>query len=48
MKTNIELVKHCEMALKEKWGYVWGTFGQVLTPTLFYEKNTRNLRVLLF
>ena len=38
MKSNIELVKHCEMALREKWGYVWGTFGQVLTPALFEQK----------
>ena len=38
MKTNIELVKHCEMALKEGFGYVWGTCGQVLTPTLFEQK----------
>lgn len=38
MKSNIQLVKHAEMALKEKWGYVWGTFGQVLTPTLLNQK----------
>lgn len=38
MKSNIDLVKHAEMALKEKWGYVWGTFGQVLTPTLLNQK----------
>lgn len=36
--TNIGLVEHARMALREKWGYVWGTYGQVLTPTLFRQK----------
>ena len=31
MLTTKGLVKHCERALAEKWGYVWGTFGFVLT-----------------
>lgn len=35
---NKDLVKHVKMALAEKWGYVWGTFGNVLTPALFAEK----------
>lgn len=38
MKNNIELVKHCEMALNEKWGYVWGTFGNVLSEALLKYK----------
>ena len=38
MLTNTGLVKHSKMALTEKWGYVWGTFGQVLTTRLFNEK----------
>ena len=38
MLTNTGLVKHSQMALTEKWGYVWGTFGQMLTPTLLREK----------
>lgn len=35
---NIGLVKHCKKALEEKWGYVWGTFGQILTPALLEYK----------
>lgn len=38
MKNNIGLVKYAEMALKEKWGYVWGTYGQVLTRALYDQK----------
>ena len=38
MKTNVGLVKYVEKALNEKWGYVWGTFGQVLNERLFQEK----------
>lgn len=37
-KTNKGLVEHVKMALAEKWGYVWGTFGNVLTENLFQEK----------
>lgn len=36
--TNIGLVAHAQKALKEKWGYVWGTFGHVLTQTLLDQK----------
>jgi len=36
--TNIGLVEHAKMALKDKWGYVWGTYGNVLTETLFKQK----------
>lgn len=35
---NIGLVEHCKKALEEKWGYVWGTFGQILTPALLEFK----------
>ncbi|NLY09348.1 MAG: hypothetical protein GXZ11_05555, partial [Tissierellia bacterium] len=28
---NIGLVEHCKMALSQRWGYVWGSFGRVLT-----------------
>jgi hypothetical protein len=38
MKTNIGLVEHAKMALQEKWGYVWGTFGQALTETVLKQK----------
>lgn len=38
MLTNIGLVEHCKKALDEKWGYVWGTFGMVLTEKLFADK----------
>lgn len=31
---NLGLVKHAQMALHEKWGYVWSTFGKVLTPAI--------------
>lgn len=35
---NIGLVQHAKQALSEKWGYVWGTFGQVLTEALLTQK----------
>lgn len=35
---NIGLVEHCKKALEEKWGYVWGTFGNVLTQKAFNDK----------
>lgn len=38
MKTNLGLVEHVKMALHEKWGYVWGTFGQILTESLLQQK----------
>jgi len=34
MKTNIELVKHAEFALSEKWYYLWGAYGQKATQTV--------------
>lgn len=38
MLDNIGLVEHAKKALNENWGYVWGTFGQVLTYNLFQQK----------
>ena len=38
---NIQLVEHCKKALNEKWGYVYGTFGQVLNETLLRQKLTQ-------
>lgn len=38
MLTNNGLVKHAQMALDEGWGYVWGTFGNVLYPEIFQDK----------
>ena len=38
MLTNKGLVEHSKKALAEKWGYVWGTFGEILTPRLLNEK----------
>jgi len=35
---NLQFVEHCEKALKEKWGYVWGTYGQILTPKILADK----------
>ena len=37
-KTNIGLVEYARKALAERWGYVWGTFGYMLTEALFEEK----------
>jgi hypothetical protein len=39
MRDNLQLVEYAKQALNEKWGYVWGTFGQVLTPELLKRKN---------
>jgi hypothetical protein len=38
MLTNKGLVEHCKKALEEKWGYVWGTFGLILTKALLQQK----------
>lgn len=38
MLTNKGLVEYAKEALAEKWGYVWGTFGQLLTEALFRQK----------
>lgn len=36
--TNIGLVEHAKMALREKWPYVWGTFGGVLSEAAYGQK----------
>lgn len=38
MKDNYGLIKHAEMALKNNWGYVWGTFGQICDTNLLQQK----------
>jgi hypothetical protein len=38
MLNNLDLVEHVRKAYDEQWGYVWGTFGDVLTPTLLKQK----------
>lgn len=38
MLTNLGLVEYAKVALKEGWGYVWGTFGQVLTESFLQQK----------
>lgn len=38
MLTNKGLVENAKKALAEKWGYVWGTFGKVLTEALYNAK----------
>lgn len=37
-KTPEGLVQHAQKALSEKWWYVWGTFGNVLTESLLESK----------
>jgi len=36
--TNIGLVEHAKRALKESWGYVYGTYGKILTDVLLNQK----------
>lgn len=36
---NIELVEFSKKAYREGWGYVWGTFGQVLTTQVLDQKS---------
>ena len=38
MLTNIGLVRHVKRALKERWGYIRGTFGDYLTESLLQYK----------
>ena len=40
-KSSIGLVEHCKKALAEKWGYVYGTWGQVLNSTLLNQKHSQ-------
>lgn len=37
-KNNMDLVKYATHALENKWGYVWGTYGQILS-----EKKLKSL-----
>lgn len=37
-KNNLDLVAYAEQAFDSGWGYVWGTYGDVLTETLFRSK----------
>lgn len=37
-KPIADLLVHCEKALANKWGYVWGTFGRKLTEELLSQK----------
>lgn len=37
MLTNKGLVEHAKAALKDGWGYVWGSFGQTLTEALLLQ-----------
>jgi hypothetical protein len=36
--TNIGLVEHAQKALKERWGYVRGSYGQILTEPILQAK----------
>ena len=42
-KNAANLVAYVTNAWKSGWGYVWGTYGQVLTPELFQYKLTQYL-----
>lgn len=37
-KNNLDLVTYAENAYDSGWGYVWGTYGDVLTESLFQYK----------
>lgn len=37
-KNNLDMVVYAEEAFNTGWGYVWGTYGNVLTETLFNSK----------
>lgn len=34
-KNNLDLAAYAIQAWANNWGYVWGTYGNVLTPALF-------------
>ena len=38
VKNNLDLATYAIHAYENGWGYVWGTFGNVLTPSLFQYK----------
>ena len=37
-KNNLDLVAYAEQAFDAGWGYVWGTYGDILTDSLFSYK----------
>ncbi len=37
-KNNSDLVAYAKQAWENQWGYVWGTFGQILSPSLLQSK----------
>ena len=37
-KNNLDLVQWAKAAERNRWGYVWGTFGQVLDTNLYNSK----------
>lgn len=37
-KNNQDLVAYAEQAFEAGWGYVWGTYGDILTDSLFSSK----------
>ncbi len=39
VKNNLDLVKWAEIAYENNWGYVYGTWGNVLTESLLTEKS---------
>lgn len=41
MLTNKGLVEHVRKALSQRWGYVWGTYGEILTPKLLQSKKVQ-------
>lgn len=45
MKTNKELVKFVQKALKEKWGYCLGSYGNILTPKFLEAKMSQGYGV---
>ena len=38
IKNNLDLVEWAKNAHAHRWGYVWGTYGQVLTESLYNSK----------
>ena len=37
-KNNLDLAAYATQAWRNRWGYVWGTYGNVLTPSLLAYK----------
>jgi len=37
-KNNLDLAAYARQAFESGWGYVWGTYGKVLTESLFSSK----------